>query len=157
MQDRYVGDAGDFGKYSLLNAVSVEQKLGVAWYLFPDEGHNADGKYVGYLDRPHEWRAKDPEAFDILSSLVAEGRRNTLAVQESGLLGEGTVFSRRSFPSANLVPSARSIARQEWFAQTRADLEDCEIVFADPDNGLERVAGFRIQDSQIGHDVIPYL
>jgi hypothetical protein len=24
-------------------------RLGVNWYLVPDEGHNADGKYVAYL------------------------------------------------------------------------------------------------------------
>ena len=33
MQDRYVGDIGDFVKYALLRVVTGESKLGVAWYL----------------------------------------------------------------------------------------------------------------------------
>ena len=35
MQDRYVGDIGDFVKYALLRVVTGESKLGVAWYLHP--------------------------------------------------------------------------------------------------------------------------
>ncbi len=37
MQNRYVGDIGDYAKYSLLRALSRGCKLGVSWYLFPDE------------------------------------------------------------------------------------------------------------------------
>src|ERR1700684_4163658 len=40
MQDRYVGDVGDFGKFGLLRALCGEShplplKLGVVWYRFP--------------------------------------------------------------------------------------------------------------------------
>ena len=39
MQDRYVGDIGDFGKYGLLRALcGRDLYLGVVWYLIPDEG-----------------------------------------------------------------------------------------------------------------------
>ena len=37
MQDRYVGDIGDFVKYALLRVITGESKLGVAWYLHPNE------------------------------------------------------------------------------------------------------------------------
>ena len=42
MQNRYVGDIGDFGKYGLLRAhfgrkYQIPLRLGVVWYLFPDE------------------------------------------------------------------------------------------------------------------------
>lgn len=37
MQNRYVGDIGDFAKYGLLWALSPQKRLGVAWYLYPDE------------------------------------------------------------------------------------------------------------------------
>lgn len=46
MQDRYTGDSGDYIKYVLLRALSLGLKLGVAWYLYPDEDHNSDGKHV---------------------------------------------------------------------------------------------------------------
>ncbi len=56
MQDRYAGDLGDFLKLGLLRWLvapsfgAAPERLGVVWYLAPDESHNADGKHVAYLD-----------------------------------------------------------------------------------------------------------
>ena len=48
MQDRYVGDVGDFGKYGLLRALcGGDLTLGVVWYLYPDEEANNDGDDIG--------------------------------------------------------------------------------------------------------------
>ena len=55
LENRYVGDVGDFGKYGLLKALCLPSKvpggcnlsLGVVWYLVPDE--SKDGKLTGYL------------------------------------------------------------------------------------------------------------
>lgn len=84
MQDRYTGDIGDYIKYALLRALSPGLKLGVAWYLYPDEGHNSDGKHVQYLHDPQRWRHLDPELFDALRNIVA-GNRSVSAVETSGL------------------------------------------------------------------------
>lgn len=70
MQNRYVGDIGDFAKYSFLNALSVGKKVGIAWYLYPDECHNADGKHITYLSEPNLWRNKDMLVFDGLKLFV---------------------------------------------------------------------------------------
>ena len=44
MQNRYVGDIGDFGKLGLLRALSSKGlSIGVNWYLTTDESHNGDG------------------------------------------------------------------------------------------------------------------
>lgn len=53
MQDRYAGDIGDFGKFSLLrNLFKNEQyKIGTIWYRYPDESHNDDGRHVDYFDK----------------------------------------------------------------------------------------------------------
>lgn len=43
MQNRYVGDVGDFGKYTLLNALaSSGLRLGVVWYLNEFEEGNSE-------------------------------------------------------------------------------------------------------------------
>ncbi len=45
MQDRYVGDIGDFAKFGLLRYILSglpQLKLGVQWYELPDEAHNTD-------------------------------------------------------------------------------------------------------------------
>ena len=57
MQDRYAGDVGDFVKLGLLRALSPGRKLGMAWYRYPDESHNGDGRHITYLDQPQ--RAKE--------------------------------------------------------------------------------------------------
>ena len=75
MQDQYVGDIGDFGKYGLLryltgmrddDASEDALRLGVAWYLFPDGGNN-DGKFTDYLRNPKPRDSKlrdcDPELY----------------------------------------------------------------------------------------------
>ena len=72
MQDRYTGDIGDFAKYGLLRALIGKRKLGVAWYLFPDENHNADGKHINYLENPCEWRDLDAGLYDNLKNLVTK-------------------------------------------------------------------------------------
>src|SRR5262245_49168756 len=59
MQDRYVGDVGDYAKYALLKALagdpsSTKIRLGVVWCRFPDESHNQDGKHIAYLEKD-EW------------------------------------------------------------------------------------------------------
>lgn len=43
MQNRYVADIGDFVKFAILRGLAVGRSLGVVWWLFPDEYHNADG------------------------------------------------------------------------------------------------------------------
>ena len=70
MQNRYVGDVGDFAKYALLRRLagtSPEQsiRLGVVWCLYPDESHNADGRHISYLSRP----GFAPLDLDLISAL----------------------------------------------------------------------------------------
>ena len=50
MQDRYVGDIGDFAKYGLLRALGRRRRLGVAWYrrTEPDPPNANDGRHTDY-------------------------------------------------------------------------------------------------------------
>lgn len=66
MEDRYAGNIGDYVKLALLRQLSAGRNLGIAWYLYPDEGHNVNGRHIGYLNLPHRWRHLDPELFDAL-------------------------------------------------------------------------------------------
>jgi hypothetical protein len=60
MQNRYVGDIGNYLKLGILRALSPGHRLGVAWWLYPDESHNRDGRHIGYLQRSDRWRHFDP-------------------------------------------------------------------------------------------------
>jgi hypothetical protein len=133
MQDRYAGDVGDYVKFALLRALSPGMKLGVAWYLYPDEGHNEDGRHTAYLSNRSHWRELDPILFDRLQTVVAK-RRSVVALELCGALD--AIFSREILVHRNLHPAYRSEARTAWFKRVEDDLGGCDLVFADPDNGL---------------------
>ena len=142
MQDRYTGDIGDYAKYSLLRALSCGSKLGVAWYLFPDEEEQKDGKHTGYLCDAKKWRDCDKETFDKLYMLVKSGNRSVRAVESSDLLADA-VFSDGKLDFHGCKQHEQGTWRQKWFRKTKKDLEDCDLVFADPDNGLIEQESFR--------------
>lgn len=135
MQDRYTGDIGDFVKYGLLRALIGDGKLGVAWYLYPNEGHNKDGKHVKYLNEPDEWKELDADLYLNLKNLVSSGSRSVSSIENSGLLPKA-IFYNTLLTSAIAHPIDRGQWRHDWFQGLKVKLSGCDIVFADPDNGL---------------------
>ena len=146
VQDRYVGDLGDYLKLGLLRWLTTgisAPRVGVVWYRTVDEAHNADGKHIAYLRDGHTsaraLRPLDPDLYDGLSSLVASGQRTTAALAEACLLPSGTVYFNDLLDLADLPIAARA-ARAErrgvWMARALAATSGCDLVFADPDNGI---------------------
>jgi len=135
MQDRFTGDIGDYVKFGLLRTLGHDRRLGVAWYLHPDEGGTGNGQHTAYLDRPDEWRRCDPELFDGLKEIVSAGPRSTGRIERAGLL-PGARFAGEPLQSAIGPHAERGLWRRAWFRRASARLADCDIVFADPDNGL---------------------
>ncbi len=142
MQDRYAGDIGDFGKYGLLRALCGDDlRLGVLWYAFEGDEHSSpgDGKRIDYLRPPDEsLRDCDPDLFQRMQHVVHGGNRSIAAVERSGALpartvchGEKLVFERSE------RPLARAAQRRDWLARGLELVGDADLVFADPDNGLE--------------------
>jgi hypothetical protein len=144
MQDRYVGDVGDFAKYGLLRRLagrSGERKirLGILWCLFPDETHNNDGRHISYLGKP-EFEALDDVLLRALQEIVASGRRSISAVSSSGVFSDGTVFCDAATVAPHplrLSQSSRMQYRTEWLDRCFRATEKCDLVFFDPDNGVE--------------------
>lgn len=133
MQDRYAGDIGDYAKLALLRTLSVDRRLGVAWYRYPDENHNKDGRHTFYLAQPEQWRHLDHDLFDALASIVLK-ERSVSALERC--LGVQVTFAPEAIATSELPPAERSEVRRLWFDRTLDALRSCDIVFADPDNGL---------------------
>jgi hypothetical protein len=134
MQDRYVGDIGDFVKLSLLKALTKGQRVGIVWYLVPDESHNRDGRHVDYL-KDREWRRLDPEIFDCLQRIIESGERSVGSLERLALpQGHQFVFNQLPLPD---VFSDRPFARTGWLEAAVERIQECNFVFLDPDNGLE--------------------
>jgi hypothetical protein len=117
VQNRYTGDVGDFGKFGLLRVLAPENsgvRLGLIWYLYPDEEGNADGKYVQYLDPSEKndcrFRACDSKLYDALRKLVDSGNRRVDQVPKLGILPGRVFFDEQlRFPGP---PAERPAARE---------------------------------------------
>jgi len=144
MQNRYVGDIGDFGKYAILRRLtgvhpqeSPSLHLGIIWYLVPDET-GPDGRHIGYLLPGHRWTAEikgcDPELYIRLKALVGRNERSVAAVKRLRILAHDTVFFERMVPHAPQAEQNRS--RRAWFTLANRTIAGCNLVFLDPDNGL---------------------
>ncbi len=143
MEDRYTGDAGDFGKFGLMRALvneDISLKLGLIWYLYPDEKHNADGKHVQYLDQSaendHRFRACDSELYVALRGLVDAGNRRVNQVPKLDILPQATVYFEEPLDFAG-PPSERIAARKAWLDRALDATTACDILLLDPDNGLQ--------------------
>ena len=135
MQDRYAEDVGDFVKYGLLRAIRGQKRLGVAWYLYPRAGPSGDGRHIAYLKQREEWRHLDPALFDAMKQLMDDQDRSVEAVQTSGVLGDA-VFAAEPLDVSGVRNRDRERWRRRWFERVRNRLSGCDLIFADPDNGL---------------------
>jgi hypothetical protein len=150
MQDRYAGDLGDFGTYGLLRALcsacdgGPDLQLGVVWYLVPDESHNNDGKHITYVTAPTERTLRtiaacDEPLYAAMAALVRSGRRSVAAVAASGALPPDTVYFDEplSFQGLPRSAAARTAYRDGWAQRAAHATAGCDVVFADPDNGID--------------------
>ena len=169
MQNRYVGDVGDFAKYYLLRRLSSSGKfdpplsLGIVWYLVPDNhdrhGQN-DGRHIGYLGltrdgdnfiKAHETtdkplRTLDPELFCKLRHLLLANTRNVAAVMKKSIFPD-TTKAYDAFPGGE--------GRAAWCNQILSDTNhhiseaNHDIIFLDPDNGIS-LPGYGINSRVAG-------
>lgn len=139
MKDQYFGDVNDFRKYGLLRLLSLPDRLrlGVCWMLTGPDGRT-DGKFLNYLDHPKEYRHRDPELFDWLKQVVGvEQDRRTARIEGSTLLGS-VLFK------PDILRDQKD-QRRTYFSDCGDRFAGCDLVFFDPDNGLE------IRSTQRGH------
>ena len=128
MQNRYVGDIGDFGKLGLLSFLSKETGLsiGINCYLTEPvtqkEKKNSDGKYIEY----ENLKDYDVELYSKLNEISHSNNRNVVALKKANLVRDTKYFE------ASLVED-----REKWHQDALVALEGCKVVFLDPDNGLE--------------------
>jgi hypothetical protein len=165
MQNRYVGDVGDYGKYALLRALcgpdtSAPVRLGVVWCLFPDETSNNDGKHISYLKNP-QFAELDIDLHSALAAIVCEGRRSVSAIGEYTCLPPTTIYFSAPISTAFEVRAVERIKhRNKWLKACLRETQECDLVFFDPDNGLE-VASVPKGHPRAGkymywHELIPF-
>ena len=130
MQDRYVGDIGDFGKYGLIRKVfsnldsPVEDlKLGVIW-CFNNTTHNSWTPLI----TPEEYKYLDEPLFNALQKLIREDR-GIAGVQRSNILPTQIFFD---MPISGISKKERV----DWITTAIEKTKEAGVVFFDPDTGI---------------------
>lgn len=138
MQNRYVADVGDFGKYGLLRYLTkANLLLGINWYLVTDESGNNDGKHVLYLEN-EKYRKCDEELYYILKNINDKSKRNVDSIQQSTIFPDNTLFYKEILDykkETNWIK--RNELRKNWHERALKYLSGSDIIFLDPDNGLQ--------------------
>lgn len=137
MKNQYVGDIGDYGKYSLLRFLALRGiKIGVNWYL-TDNDNSSDGNITDYLKKDSD-KSLDPDVFITLKEIVEQNDRDLKSVQmiqDTGLI-PGASFFEAELSSYHTSPMKRAWDRRLWYEQSKLILRDADLIFADPDNGI---------------------
>lgn len=131
MKDQYFGDVNDFRKYGLLRLLAHPEslRLGVCWMLTAPDGRS-DGEFLAYLGQAKKHRHRDPALFDWLVQVVGQEKdRRTARIEASTILGAAL------FQSRLLTDALRD--REAYFVECTEKFASCDLVFFDPDNGLE--------------------
>ena len=131
MKNQYFGDVNDYRKYGLLRSVQSVSSLNllVAWMLTPDDG-GPDGGFRSYLSQPGRWKRFDPELYAGLASLLQSARHPRVSfLEDTDLLPRSSFFSEE-------VPENHS-ERNRWFSSLLRASSSVDVVFLDPDNGIE--------------------
>lgn len=133
MQERYLGDSHDFLKYSLLGHLSTATgvRLGANWYLTVpeqvDKAGNNDGQKRHHL-KGGVWQHADPDLLERIQKFDPVDSRSLPNVAEWGLLPPNTVYYDAPVSTAN---------QAGWHGIGAQTLRESDLVFLDPDNGLE--------------------
>jgi hypothetical protein len=131
MKHQYFGDVNDYRKYGLLRLLVQSSKvsLGVCWLLTASDS-GTDGEFRRYLEEPRRWRTYDPDLYDRLQQLRQPGAQRNITHAEAWQLLPGAKYFSR-------VLGDDRAQRTTYFRDSLKSLEDCSILFFDPDNGFE--------------------
>ena len=134
MKNQYFGDINDYHKYGLIRQLTGSGRIrtAVCWMLTPNiSKYNERRSKYKYLSRPDKWRHFDFRLYDQLSDLViGKNIREVRAVESAGIL------PNCRFHSSILPDNARK--RCLYFQAFSSKVSpECDLVFFDPDTGLE--------------------
>jgi hypothetical protein len=144
VRHNFVNDIGDYAKYTLLRALCTNGQatihLGVIWYLTDHTERNGDGRKRAHLSQDG-WGNLDPDLLATMrlveSTLRSQDELNVRLIEASGILPPDTAYFSEAIPRVQRNIHQRVSARAAWFSRAQKAVVHCNLVFLDPDNGLE--------------------
>lgn len=108
-------------------------ELGVNWYLTENDDKN-DGKIITYLDknkkRDIHLCSCDEDLAGILGPIARKGKSNKTVKM---IKKDKNILHNAAFYDKHID---NDVSRKDWFKESLDKLEGCDIIFADPDNGI---------------------
>jgi hypothetical protein len=144
MRHNFVNDIGDYAKYALLRALCSDSpeavRLGVIWYLTDHAENNNDGRKRAHL-LTGGWEDLDPDLLaemrQVEASLLSQDQLNVSLIETSAILPSSTAYFSEPVPRGKGTARERVSERAAWFGGARKAVAGSDLVFLDPDNGLE--------------------
>jgi hypothetical protein len=144
VRHNFVNDIGDYAKYALLRALCADgqqaARLGVIWYLTDHVEYNNDGRKRAHL-LTAGWEDLDPDLLArmrrIEGTLQNHDQLNVGLIETSEILPPGTAYFSEPVPRVQGTARERLSKRTAWFERARKAMAHSDLVFLDPDNGLE--------------------
>jgi hypothetical protein len=131
VQDRFLADVGDFGKFGLLRHLTragPSWKLGIVWYAVASASTQCPAKPSYKYLSDAQLMSCDPELGAALSLAHSSGFR-LADLRRLDILPMSTLYIE------DPVPRLRK-RRLDWLNQVIAAVRDRDLVFLDPDNGI---------------------
>jgi hypothetical protein len=139
MQDRFVGDIGDFGKYGLLNFIcgngdktEKKFKLGINWYLFRPEPNDREmklshGQFTNYLipskTNDREFKICEPNLYCKLQKIVNANQRKVAEIEAMNILSSKSVFISKHISYNKIEASQKRLNyRYLWIKESISKL-----------------------------------
>jgi hypothetical protein len=130
MQDSYIGDVGDFLKYGLLNFILEPYPtltLGVNWYKNSEQATSVNVRAFSYLNetKPLHFSLKlcNPGLF----KKMQEVDRHIDEIKKHHVLPRNTLYYGKAITKN----------RSDWHREALQRLAQADLVFLDPDNGIQ--------------------
>jgi len=131
MKNQYFGDINDYKKYSLLRYLSGNGQIEtvVCWVLTEDDDRT-DGRRTRYLEQSETWQKYDPIVFEHLREhVLKKGLRDVSTIEQSDILHNCRFYKEHIHDDTDL--------RDKFFDKFFKFAQGADLVFFDPDNGLE--------------------
>jgi len=130
MKHQYFGDINDYRKYGILRTLSTNGlKITVCWMLTEND-LRTDGKRISYLRQPENFQSFDPVLFDTLHKAVF--KKNSRTIQ---MIQNHRFISHVRYLNGFLSDAIDH--RQKYFERLSHIAQDSDLIFFDPDNGIE--------------------
>lgn len=130
MKNQYAGDVGDYTKLGILRWLEKAGfSIGLNWYLTPDEPEHSktftDGKHTKFLK--YNCDTPDKELHCALKKIGLSDNRTVIRLERAKLF-KNALFWNKMLEAKN---------RDKWHLEALKKLSSKDVIFLDPDNGLE--------------------